>query len=147
MTPYFDPRWLVLLVVHTAGIQRAWALVNRFAAPYVLNPMHQLTLENALHRQLLDSNPTLKQAALIGLRRWQNQLAEQVFAVRPPDWLMAYQLALQWNRENSGRPTIHGNLLHVALAKTGSATHFFSLDAEARALATTKGLSVLPESS
>ena len=145
MTPYFDPRWLVLLVVHTPGIQRAWALVNRFAAPHVLNPIHQLTLENALHRQLFDSNPALKQAAVIGLQHWQNQLAERVFEIRPPDWLMAYHWALRWNREDSARPPLHGNLLHVALAKTSSAMHFFSLDREARALAASKGLIILPE--
>ncbi len=50
MTPYFDPRWLVLMIVRTDGFQRVWSLVHRFSAPFTLNPVHHLILENALQR-------------------------------------------------------------------------------------------------
>ena len=145
MTPYFDPRWLVLMIVRTDGFQRVWSLVHRFSAPFPLNPVHHLILENALHRQLHDPDAKLVNAALDGLQRWRSRLAEQVFEIRAPDWLTAYRLATIWNQEDPGRPPAHGALLHVALARTEQATHLLSLDKEMRGLAKAKGLHVLPD--
>ena len=103
MTPYFDVRFLLTMLVKTRGTTLAWELAHRFDAPLLLNPLHRLQVENALTRQLYDK-PRLRLAARQGLAEWRNKIAEAVFGFSGPDWELAFRQAA------IGMPNIPKNL-------------------------------------
>ena len=94
MTPYCDFGFLSVLLVRAPGTAEAWKAIRRFEAPFLLNYLHVLQIQNLFARGQLEGNPRQKQLAADGERMWRTYLAESVFAVRNPDWDTSYRLAL-----------------------------------------------------
>jgi len=145
VTPYLDLGFLLALLVKYKSARLAWELANRFNAPFRVNALQQLHVENALSRQLYESKLRLQIAAREGLTEWRNKLAEAVFVHNVPKWEPAFRQAVIWNSQLPGRPPHTPFLLHAALASTSTTTHFLSFDPRTRALAQSAGLKLLPE--
>lgn len=144
MTPYCDFGFLSVLLVRSPGSAEAWRIMRRFEAPFPVNYLHVLQIQNLLVRARLEGNPRQKQLAADGERLWKTYLDETVFAVRNADWEAGCRLALNLTANALAPvppPTI---LLHAALANAVGATHLLSFDPRSRQAALTLGLRVLP---
>ena len=145
MTPYCDFGFLSVLLVRAPGTAEAWKVIRRFEAPFPINYLHVLQIQNLFVRGQLEGSPRQKLLAADGERVWRTYLDESVFAVRNPDWDAGYRLALNLTTNALAPvppPTV---LLHPALAAAAGATHLLSFDPRSRRAALALGLRVLPE--
>ncbi len=152
MQPYCDLDFLVALVVNSTASPVAYAAIRLFSPPYVLNSLHVVQLENVLFRAQkhfptetsVSQRLAQTERAQSGLHRWENHLAEGVFAIQEVPWNEAYDLAIAWQRD-LGLATVHPRqLLHPAIAKAAGATHYLGFDGPARQIARKAGLKLLP---
>jgi hypothetical protein len=143
MTPYFDPRFLLLLLVRTSGTARAWEVAQQFATPWPLNELQRHQIEVALVRRTYDADMTLRHAARRGLGILARNLGEGVLVPASTDWAGAFAKCHQWLRSPPAQPPAYG-LLHLALAVQAGASHLLSLEKGLRHWALQSGLQVLP---
>src|SRR5258708_1410327 len=122
MTPYFDPRFLLLLLVRTSGTARAWEVARQFATPWPLNDLQHHQIEAALIRRTYDADTALARAARRGLGMLARNLGEGVLIHASADWSGAFAKCHQWLRSPRAQPPAYG-LLHLALAVQERASH------------------------
>lgn len=146
MTPYLDSGFLITLLIKTPGSRAAREAVRRFQAPFHLNFLLQLQVENFLVRGQTEGTMEEQRAALEGNRLWRQYLDEGVFQLRGVDWETAFRVAITWNRSFTKKPPAPLLLLHPALAAVSGASHFLSFDPRSRQAARAAGLRLLPES-
>src|SRR5438045_3169523 len=96
MIPYFDPRFLLLLLVRTSGTARAWEVAKQFPMPWPLNDLQRHQIEVALIRRTYDPNITLGRAARRGLGMLARNLGEGVLISVSADWPGAFARCHQW---------------------------------------------------
>jgi hypothetical protein len=145
MQPYLDVGFLLTVLVRTDGAPAANRILRRLGAPFVVNFLHQLQVENLLVSCQKSAAPERQALGNEGFRTWRNYLSEGVFQLTPADWDSAFRLALTWNSQAVAEPHLPLLLLHPALAAVGGASHFLSFDPRSRAVARAAGLKVLPE--
>jgi hypothetical protein len=144
MIPYLDAGCLITLIIKAPGSRHAREAIRRFQAPFVLNFLHQLQIENFLVRGQTEGGAAEQRAALEGNRLWRQYMDEGVFQVRSVDWETAFRVAITWNRGFTTTAPAPLLLLHPALAAVTSATHFISFDPRSRRAAKAAGLHLLP---
>ena len=145
MIAYLDAGFLLTLLIRTPGSSLAQAVLRRLHAPFQLNFLHQLQVENLLARTQLSSASPEQAAGSEGHRLWRHYLAEGVFQLSAADWDTALRVAIKWNRQFSEPPPLPLLILHPALAAVAGATHFMSFDERSRSLAKAAGLKLSPE--
>src|SRR5205809_1146651 len=129
MTPYFDPRFLLLLLVRTSGTARAWEVARQFPMPWQLNELQRLQIEVALVRRTFDLDTNLARTARRGLGMLRRNLGEGVLIPASIDWSSAFGICGQWLRTPLAQPPAYG-LLHLASAVQAGASHILTLDKE-----------------
>ena len=145
MTPYLDAGFLLTLLVPTAGSSSANRLLRRASAPFTMNFLHQLQVENILLSFEKSEDPSRQTAGRKAAQLWKHYLLEGVFQFVSTDWDTAFHLAVAWNRQHPSAPPPPLLILHPALAAVAGATDFLSFDPRSRAVARFAGLRVLPE--
>ena len=146
MQAYLDAGFLLTSLIQTTkGSSTANNLLRKCGAPFYLNFLHQLQLENFLVTLQRSADPARQLIGSEGQRLWRNYLSEGVLQLTPADWDAAFRLAITWNAHR-GTPPPFLLLLHPALAITGGSTHFMSFDPRSRQAARGAGLRILPES-
>ncbi len=145
MTPYLDAGFLITLLIKTSGSRAAREALHRFQAPFFLNFLHQLQIENLLVRGQTEGTGEEQRAALEGNCLWRQYVDEGVFQFRGVDWETAFRMAITWNRAYTRKAPAPLLLLHAALAAVAGASHFLSFDPRSRQAAQAGGLRVLPQ--
>ena len=145
MTPYLDAGFLITLLIRTPGSRAAREALHRFQAPFFLNFLHQLQIENFLVRGQTEGTGEEQRAALEGNRLWRQYVDEGVFQFRGVDWETAFRMAITWNRAYTRKAPAPLLLLHPALAAVAGASHFLSFDPRSRQTAKAGGLRALPQ--
>ncbi len=143
MSPYLEPGFLATLVLKTSGSSRAWHLIRKFPAPYLLHALHILQIEHLLFKAQL-SEPSAP-AGQQGKRDWDHHFAEGVFQLVTVDWDSGLRLAIGMNRQAPNPKFTPMMFLHAGLAVAGGATHYCSFHPQFRAVAAAANLRVLPE--
>ncbi|MHC1765456.1 MAG: hypothetical protein AB9869_14335 [Verrucomicrobiia bacterium] len=145
MRAYLDAGFLLTSLIHTTkGSQIANQLLREWGAPFHLNFLHQLQVENLLVTLQTSAETERQRIGSEGHRLWRNYFSEGVLQLTPADWDSAFRMALTWNGHSSA-PAPFLLLLHPALALSNGATHFMSFDPRSREVARATGLGVLPE--
>src|SRR5260221_6697577 len=126
MNPYLDSGFLATLLLKASGSTTAWNLVRRFEAPYSLNRLHFLQIEEMLFKGLASAHVQERQAAAHGLGNWRHYLQEGVFRLREENWEDGFRLAVSSNRTSEKSPVSPLFHLHVAIASLAHTTHLLS---------------------
>lgn len=145
MRAYLDAGFLLTSLIHTTkGSQTANQLLREWGAPFYLNFLHQIQVENLLVTLQKSSEAQRQLIGSEGQRLWRNYFSEGVLQLAPTDWDSAFRLAITWNG-HSAEPPPFLLLLHPALALSCGATHFMCFDPRSRNVARAIGLHILPE--
>jgi hypothetical protein len=91
MTPYLDAGFVITLLINTSASRHAREVIRPFQAPFILNSLHHLQLENFLSRARLEGTKAERLAGAASERLWRQYLAEGVVQISDVDWKAAIQ--------------------------------------------------------
>lgn len=146
MQAYLDAGFLLTAIIQTTrGSSVACQLMRELEAPFFLNYLHQLQIENLLVSLQKSSERNRQTIGNKGQLLWRNYFAEGVFQLAATDWDGGFRVAIARNTQHIGELAPFLLLLHPALASVAGATHFLSFDPHSREVARSAGLTILPE--
>lgn len=95
MQAYLDAGFLLTSIIPTThGSRIATGLLRDIGAPFGLNFLHQLQVENLLVSLQKSSNVARQITGNEGQRLWRHYFAEGVFQLGPSDWDSAFRVAV-----------------------------------------------------
>ena len=141
---YLDAGFLMTALFKTPSFAITNATLRDLSAPFRINRLHHLQVENVILLSLRSDEPEQRDDGLKGQSLWRNYLAEGVFQIDTTEWETALALAAQLHKGLT-QPTPWPLLLHPALAAVEAATHFASYDPRSRVIGKALGMNLLPE--
>ena len=145
MPAYLDAGFLLTVIIPTRGSPIANDLLRELGAPFLLNFLHQIQLENLLATLQKSQEVQRQRMGNEAQRLWRHYFSEGVFQLFPTDWDSGFRIALTWNSHHPSTPPPFLLLIHAALASVAGASEFLSFDPRSREMARSAGMRILPE--
>jgi hypothetical protein len=146
VTPFLDTGFLLTILTHRTGAEKAWALLKAGEMPGGISSLQLFFIRHGLGKTLIDPNETEENRDIsvraIKLLDWLIQ--QDVIRPLPIDYEDVVAVSETWSRKvRTPLPSLL--LIWAACAAISGAIVFLSFDPRTRAFAKGAGLKILPE--
>ena len=146
MKGFLDTGFLLTILTHRSGAEKAWALLKNCEIPVGISSLQMFFIRHGLTKNLVDRNATRAvheiSVSAIKLLNWLTQ--QEVVNAVGIDYQEVIAVAESWaGKLRTPMPSLL--LIWPACAAVSGASVFLSFDPRTRALAKGTGLKVMPE--
>ena len=146
MKGFLDTGFLLTILTHRAGAEKAWALLKDCEMPAAISSLQLIFIRHGLNNNLLDPKQSkgVHEVTVRAIKLLDWLFQQEIITAANIDYGEVISLAAAWvGKLRTPMPTLL--LVWPAAAVVSGATAFLSFDPRTRALAKAAGLKPLPE--